>query len=491
MNEKISSYLDSVIPKRISKDKRQKLFDELSCHLAEKTADFEELGYSEDESLKKAFEAFAETDETKKIIFDEFDEMYHEKTVWAFLAAIGIFLTNMLSFPLDSWLYAADANHDTNTLAVAESFTMIFAIISLIFVARAKGMRKTLIGIAVGVLAVAVLPLWNVHAQAAIYALVHAPQFFLNEYTNAPLITTNPDIDLIVLVALNYVVFPLSAIVFCIVSSIRITRGKAKRRSKHQILGRYAVFATVFLCITAALSAVATPMVKLERYNGPFNNIMEKTAWSERIFDDISDCTTVKECDSVLRDAGMIKIEEYRAMLSRARQKVFDIRLREFQIPDSLTTYIMLTEGVPVFGNGFIFIGSDGEYVTVKGVGSAYVPAEGEKLLEHLSYNGEDGNPHACTEFFGSLTKGRSEEEVLKAAAVYDLDEYAVFRYGNNMETTARRLYFPITVYDGTAVGALVELFFTDGRLTHAEMRRRTRIPNIAFDETELITMPN
>ena len=104
MDEKISAFLTDVIPNEIPKRRRRKLVDELSCHIEDRADAFREIGYSDEDSVSKALEAFAETDETKKSISNSFDEMYHERTVWAFLAAIGLFLINLAAFPLDSWV---------------------------------------------------------------------------------------------------------------------------------------------------------------------------------------------------------------------------------------------------------------------------------------------------------------------------------------------------------------------------------------------------
>lgn len=493
MDEKISAFLTDVIPNEIPKRRRRKLVDELSCHIEDKTDAFREIGYSDEDSVSKALEAFAETDETKKSISNSFDEMYHERTVWAFLAAIGIFLINLASFPLDSWVYSVENNTPPYTRGAACSFAMIFAVLSLIAFARAKRLRKTLIGIAAGIVLTAgvpvKLPIWNVYAQAAIYALIHDPVYFINEYTNAPLVTLNKDAALIAENVLNLVALPLALIIYCITASVRIKRGEAKKTAKRGNLKRYAVFAAVYVCIAAVFSAAASNATGFEKYTGPFDGSIGMTARSERIFDDIADCSSVKECDAVLRDADMITLDEYRASLSRARRKKFDIQFKEYQIPDSLTTYIMLS-GKPVWGNGFIFIGSTGDRVTLKGVGSTYAPTADGDITAHLNFPDVGATAEDFTGFFGSLKKGQAENEVLGAAKNRKGNVYAKFIYGEGMKTTAYRLCFRSQISDRTDNAALVNLIFTDGRLTYADMLRQGCRDGEQFDTAEALTLP-
>ena len=95
MNTAISVFLDSVIPENIPKRRRRKLVDELSCHIEDRADAFREIGYSDEDSVSKALEAFAETDETKKSISNSFDGMYHERTVWAFVSFFAVLIVRL------------------------------------------------------------------------------------------------------------------------------------------------------------------------------------------------------------------------------------------------------------------------------------------------------------------------------------------------------------------------------------------------------------
>ena len=95
MDEKISAFLTDVIPNEIPKRRRRKLVDELYCHIEDKADAFREIGYSDEDSISKALEAFAETDETKKSISNSFDGMYHERTAWAFVSFFAVLIVRL------------------------------------------------------------------------------------------------------------------------------------------------------------------------------------------------------------------------------------------------------------------------------------------------------------------------------------------------------------------------------------------------------------
>lgn len=475
MNEKISSYLDSVIPKKISKDKRQKLFDELSCHIEEKAAGFEELGFSEEESLSKAFEAFAETDETRKTIFDKFDEMYHERTWWAFAAAITVFALNLLCLRLGAWIYAADRTSDPSTASsVAFSFVLLFAIVSSIITANARKLRKTLLGIAGGLFAVAAVPVWNVFAQYSVHACFHFIPYFLNEYTNV--FIQNTDAFDYGEFAVNYIVLPLTLIIYCIVQSARIKNGKTKTEPKNKQIKRYAVFASVYICIAAVLSAFTNPIYCAENSPSPLDNQIYMTTQTDNLLYDIADCKTQKECDAVLRDGGMKTLEEYRNSLTRTEQKKLDFQVKAFQIPDSFTTYILTSPyNARVRGNGFVFLESDGENVTLKGAGGTYIPPDGERLTERLSPQRGDITIGKVNEIFSSLKKGETEENLLLNSDFLYGMRFARFIYGENMRTTAYRVVFHNRISNEQGNNdnyvCIMNLIFTDGVLSDANMR--------------------
>ena len=54
MDKRIESYLDSVIPEKLSKRRQKLIREELRDHISDHIDFYTEIGYSEDESIQKA-----------------------------------------------------------------------------------------------------------------------------------------------------------------------------------------------------------------------------------------------------------------------------------------------------------------------------------------------------------------------------------------------------------------------------------------------------
>ena len=144
MNE-INEFVDSFVPKNIPKKRRDKLSEELICHILDKTDYYRDIGFSKEESVSKAIEDFGSDEEMKNYILGEFEELYHERTWWGFVAGAFIWLMNWMCFPLDIWVCSADYNRDPDPAGAFVSFCMIFAVLGLIIFARIKKYRKMLL----------------------------------------------------------------------------------------------------------------------------------------------------------------------------------------------------------------------------------------------------------------------------------------------------------------------------------------------------------
>ena len=469
MDEKISAFLTDVIPKEIPKRRRRKLVDELSCHIEDKADAFREIGYSDEDSVSKALEAFAETDEIKNAICEKFDELYHEKTLWAVIAGAAVAVMNLLSFPLDIWINSADHNDDPSTYSAAVSFTFVLAVISLIVFAKAKKYNKMLLGIACGVALTAILPIMNLYAQAAVFAVVRGTRYLVNEYT--PLFIPN---SVFVVFAEYYtylLVLPLVEIAVCIVSAVRIKHGKTTSQSAKRVGKRFAVFSVCYACIAAFLSYSVPAAVRYENYPRPFDKNAYMSYASERAFDEIADCGSVEECDKILRRNGLITIDDFRKKLGGALRKELDRQIKDFQIPESFIVYVM-HDSYTAAGNGFIFLKEEDGRLTLKGVGSTCTLDDN---IFNSMPNGSNTSIkyETLSEFFTSLKKGQPEQEITEK--IENMGEiYSIFRYGENMNSTAYRVYFRDASHPDDCTTdfyeAAADLIFTDGKLASGKM---------------------
>ncbi len=469
MDEKISAFLTDVIPNEIPKRRRRKLVDELSCHIEDKADAFREIGYSDEDSVSKALEAFAETDEIKNAICEKFDELYHEKTLWAVIAGAAVAVMNLLSFPLDIWINSADHNDDPSTYSAAVSFTFVLAVISLIVFAKAKKYNKMLLGIACGVALTAILPIMNLYAQAAVFAVVRGTRYLVNEYT--PLFIPN---SVFVVFAEYYtylLVLPLVEIAVCIVSAVRIKHGKTTSQSAKRVGKRFAVFSVCYACIAAFLSYSVPAAVRYENYPRPFDKNAYMSYASERAFDEIADCGSVEECDKILRRNGLITIDDFRKKLGGALRKELDRQIKDFQIPESFIVYVM-HDSYTADGNGFIFLKEEDGRLTLKGVGSTCTLDDN---IFNSMPNGSNTSIkyETLSEFFTSLKKGQPEQEITEK--IENMGEiYSIFRYGENMNSTAYRVYFRDASHPDDCTTdfyeAAADLIFTDGKLASGKM---------------------
>ncbi len=475
MNEEMISFLDTVIPTDIPKKKRQSLFDEMSCHLEEKAEHFKSIGFSDEESTKKACDAFAQTQDAKQNISNNFDEMYHERTWWAFAAAVGVVVLEILCFLTGSWIYSVDKKADPDIPEAAISFGLVFVFLAFIAFARIKNLRKTLLGVAAGTV-FCLVPLWNVFAQSAIFTVIHGLVYFTNNYTG--IYIENPSgVAEVLEWAASSAVLPLAAIAYCISASLRIKHGTAKKLFGRKVTVGCTALAALYVC-SAVLFSAALPTVKAYMNEpAPLKNEMFMTMWTDRIYSDLESCETLEECDAVLREHKMKTLDEYRESLSRAKQKEFDRQIKEMKIPSDLITYTLngYASG-PVMGNGFIFLKTDNGRITLKGVGSTYVPEEGEAIIARTDPEHDDTALDEAIKLFTSLKKGMPEKETSVNFGFQYGTKFAKFRYGKDMNTSAYRIFFRNRLAHGDEIhenyyACIMNLIFTDGELTDADMR--------------------
>ena len=148
MDREIKKYIDSVIPKNIPNKRKLLLSDELESHIYEKVDRYEDIGYTKEQSIKKALEEMGEGEEVKKSISDSFAEIYKENAWWTFWTVISVVALNAIAFVL--LLVLDELGLDKNyTISAACGFTLIFATLGILIYARKHNYASIFAGVAI------------------------------------------------------------------------------------------------------------------------------------------------------------------------------------------------------------------------------------------------------------------------------------------------------------------------------------------------------
>lgn len=250
---RITEFVDSFIPKNISKKKALILKDELTCHIMDKVDYYKDIGYDDTESVNKAIEDFGTDEADKNFIFNEFEELYSEKSIFGILAFLIIAVMNYLCFPLDLWVTSADYNRAPDPLSAFISFSMIFVVLIMIAFARIKKYRKTLISIGIVNTLIAVTRLVSFYPQMAAYTMVYNFIYLIDRFT--PFSIGHTALEDVFAMALWFGILLVPAI-YCFIEAFRIKRGTAKvaNKSKKKVI----ILSIVFLLI-AVVSSILYP----------------------------------------------------------------------------------------------------------------------------------------------------------------------------------------------------------------------------------------
>lgn len=79
MDKRIESYLDSVIPEKLSKRRQKLIREELRDHISDHIDFYTEIGYSEDESIQKALADMGDDGGVTAMVKKDFEKVYGEK----------------------------------------------------------------------------------------------------------------------------------------------------------------------------------------------------------------------------------------------------------------------------------------------------------------------------------------------------------------------------------------------------------------------------
>ncbi len=480
---RIQEFIDTFIPKNVSKKKRSLLKTELENHLLDKIDYYKAIGYSEAESTEKAMVDFGTDENMKKSIFKEFEELYSERSIYGILAFIAIHLMNWLCWPLDIWVTSADFNHDPDPSGALISFFMIFSVCAAILFARVKKYRKMLISIGAACSLLAVTYIFSFYTQAAAFSissnLIYIVDVFTPFYIGNLLLDKSLDAVLAMSFWLAFLVIPA---IYCFAASVRIKRGAAKdvRNPKK----RAAIFSAVFAVFSVATCAVLpTSQDYIEFYPvwfDKYDNYISEDP--ENLFENIAIGDSYDEVRKMLTAQGYTNITGFRMTLDRQQLKLFNGRLKAFDFDEGYELWFNPEKHIP--GNGFVGLKSENGVITAKGIGNLRKAMYDAGDYNNFGYSGiafelNDDMP-AMAEYFESLEPGGAESEIMNR---FGSEFGRIYSKRFSLENGVRKNYYRIFCYGEVNPEAklnydrygsrYIELSFENGGLTKGAIYSR------------------
>ena len=474
--KKITDFVDGFIPDNIPKKEATLIRAELTCHIMDKVDYYKDIGYNDMESVDKAIADFGTDECDKNFIFNEFEELYSERAIYAVGAFFIVALMNYLCFPLDLWVTSADFNRDPDPASAFMSFGMIFVVLGIIAYARIKKYRKTLTAIGIINTLLTVVPFVSFYPQMAAYTmssnLIYLTDL-LTPFSMGHLVSMGG--QGLVSMAIWFAILLIPAI-YCFVTAVKIKKGKVNPVADPKKMTM--IFGIVFAVITA-VSCLLQPVSAKYVDDYPvwfncFNNAVSDV--SQKTFDEISLGDTYSEVAKKLRADGYTTIEDYKKTLDRLSRKQFRKDAADFNFPKNYDIWFMPDKYVK--GNGFIALRAENNIITGMAVGNVDADMYNEKE-QTFGYTSIDDTYDilGAIEDFRALRKGDSEPEVMskfgsEAGFIYGkrfyIEEgkrcnyYRIYTYGK-VDLTEEK------IYEGND-HRYIELFFENGKLVRGVM---------------------
>ena len=471
---RIPEFVDSFIPKNLPQKRKQMLKDELEDHIYEKVSFYEEIGYTKEQCIEKAIEEFGKGEDMRKHIFNEFEELYAERSIFGIIAFFVIMLMNYLCWPLDTWVTSADFNRDPDVLGAAISFLMIFVMLSMIVFARIKKYRKMLFAIGVANIILAVCILVSFYPQMASFTIGYNLIYLVDNFT--PFLLGNLIANAMagIFAMFFWDGFLLIPALYSIITSLLLRKGKLK--TVKNPVKTSAVFCAVYLLVSV-VSCIILP-AGLE-YNdnypvwfSPYTLYISEMP--EEIFSKIYIGMSEDEANAVLCSYGYQNLEDYRESLDRVTKKQFDANVKEFDFLDGYTIWFLPDVYIP--GEGFVGIKCENGIVTGAGIGNLnkdMFDADDYNSFGYSMSKDWDDDIEAMIGQFRALQKGDEEAEVIDIFTELNGLIYARRLYIENGETVSYyRIYFYGVVdpeaktHHESCDPRYIELTFRNGQLT-------------------------
>lgn len=479
MNQKVSEYLDSLVPKNLSKKRRAQLLLELEDHIAEKAGHYMEIGYPQEESIDLALRDMGDDEQTVKAVRSKFESLYREKTWQAVLAAAAVLLLNLICVLSGQFVASVDYLGEPDFTMTCTSFAVVFVLLLIIVSAKALEFRKTLFAVGISCLFIAASVLFCVFPQAALVSSETNVLFLIDRFT--PLSVWSESHDGATLSLYLSYAFVAVCAVCCFVLSWRIKTGRAKRNAspKRTIL----VFCAVFLSVAGLTCGVypgAYAHVKnIPQYITPDNSYISNE--TECLYSLLEKTGDYEESRKILIRHGLVNAGEFKKTLTYSQKKALSKQLKQLKLADE-SFEVWLPKEKRENGNGLIFLKNDGSgRIAARGTGN------GSKFLEKGEYSAynvyvydtENCDAEKSEKYFRALKKGAEEKEVLKFFEQNNGCVYSKFTFFENESATDRyRIYQrwegkdeePDTGVIYNSQELFTELVFTGGKLSSGSM---------------------
>ncbi len=409
---RITDFVDGFIPDNIPKKEATLIRAELTCHIMDKIDYYKEIGYNDMESFDKDVADFGTDECDKNFIFNEFEELYSERSIFAVGAFIIVAVMNYLCVPLDLWVTSADFNRDPDPAGAFMSFGMIFVVLGMIVFARIKKYRKTLTAIGIVNTLLTVVPLVSFYPQMAAYTMSSNLIYLvdlLTPFSMGHLVSMGE--NGLVSMAIWFATLLIPAI-YCFITAVRIKKGKAGSVTNVQktvtAIGIAFAVITIASCLLQPVSAKYVDDYPV--WFNCFNNAVSDV--SQKKFDEISLGDTYSEVGKNLREDGYTTIEDYEKTLDRLTRKQFRKDIADFNFPKNYDIWFMPDKHVK--GNGFIALRAENNIITGMAVGNVDADMYNEKE-QTFGYTSVDYKHDVLGAIynFRSLKKGDSEPEVM------------------------------------------------------------------------------
>lgn len=485
MNDKIKSYIQSVLPVNLSDAKRKALYDELCCHILDRYEFYKEIGFSDEESTQKAIHDMGEDEETTDYIRNEFDELYFEKTWWAVLAFFGVLVLNAIAGVFGVWVVAGDSLGPPSILRTVVSFLMVTAILFGTWAAYHFGCRKTLIALGTAEVMVAVSLLFCFFPQAAFYSFFNAIFYLLDRFT--PLILADAsNIFLESFCAFAGMVFLL---LLGLISFILSAHIKRHGMPTQELRLSTQISAVAFLLIAVLSVCLLRPSLEYFHdypvwFDENSDSIDEDTAV---LYDELCNIRNYNEAKAYLKTYGYISTDEYIQTLTPNDVKKFEKNFNQidFFFDEDYEVFFnpqrtKMGDNYNYRSNAFLYLQGSGDgTLTGIGVGNGMTlyGTYGETVIAK-----ESNNTSACLEAFQALRAGDSKQKVLENNGEKFGELYTEFRTYTNQSTNEYYRFVcdpqSSNMFDEKQVPLYLEFYFENGVLTDGKISYRT------FNET-------
>lgn len=410
MDKRIESYLDSVIPEKLSKRRQKLIREELRDHISDHIDFYTEIGYSEDESIQKALADMGDDGGVTAMVKKDFEKVYGEKIWMPILAFVLTMLMLFAAIYCGVWILSADSKGSPGAFEVIASFAIILVMSFAMVFAYRKGLKKTLLAIGIPNLLFGATLIPSGYPQPAIYALIYDVCLLLEETTPLTMYKVVDTAEYIVLIAGVAV-----DIGFAIVSVILYNRlrknGVPEKSGKKKIIITASVLCAAAVGLTLAYG-------KSENYFNKYEYVMNGYKFetsdgickqSEAVFDSVELGMSYDEAKLKLRVQGYMPFDEYCETQSRGMRKRLKYSLNELDLAVTDEGYTVFINpnvfydysGIDGrnYSNGFVYLRADSDgCVESKGVGSGTKPGDGSYTATFSSDDDSDGMTEGIVE---------------------------------------------------------------------------------------------